>query len=217
MSGKIENMKIVLLSICIAALLHIPAQAAQDPQFRLDMDSLNLQKGVSCEIVISMVNARDAKILGVEGLENFDLVSQSHSTSTSIINRETTYQDTIYYTVMPKTSGQFTLKAIIEYNGKTYETNPLQVTIGENAANEGQTVQDLFVKTVLSHSEAYLGEKVILSYELYTRYNIQNYGFTDYTSIDGVISKDTPQDRLKAKVLHSIPLLQFAGIQVWKY
>jgi hypothetical protein len=56
---------------------------------------------------------------------------------------------------------------------------------------------DLFIKTIISHEEAYLGEKIVLSYELYSRYGIDSFGFADNVAIDGTVAKDMPENQLK--------------------
>jgi len=57
---------------------------------------------------------------------------------------------------------------------------------------------DLFLKTILPDDKIYFGQKTILSYELYSRYNIENFGFLDDINIAGFIISDVPQDKLKA-------------------
>ena len=202
MTGRIQKGIKLVLALYLAVLFCVPALAAKEPLFRLDMDSLNFQKGVSGNFVISLVNAQGARIANIEGLEQFDVLSQNQSTSTSIINGDATYQEDLYFTVMPRTAGQFTLKANIEYNGQSYETNAMQVTVSEGSANEGEPAQDLFIKTILSHSEAYLGEKVVLAYELYSRYNIVDFGFTDSIAVEGAVVKDMPEDQLRGEYVY---------------
>ena len=185
--------------IILCVIMNISAAGAyasrtQGPVFTLIMDGLNLQKGVSGGFSISMINARGATVYGVDGLEDFDVLSQNQSSSTTIANGATTYQEEIYYVIMPKTEGQFTIKAYIEYNGQIYETNEMTVEVSETAG--GGETPDLFLKTVVSHENAYLGEKIVVSYELYTRYNIDNFGFTEYISIDGAVVREIPENQL---------------------
>jgi hypothetical protein len=195
MDGKLRKSLVFALALCAAAvLLCISAAATKMPAFRLDMDSLNLQKGISANIIVSLENAPGAEIVGIEGIENFDVLSQSKSTITGNINNITTYQENITYIIMPRAAGQFMLKAYIAYNGQLYETNALQATVGENG---GKTAPDLFISTVVSHTQSYLGEKIIVTYELYSRYNIYDFGFLDNFAIDGAVAKDIPANRLK--------------------
>jgi len=176
MAGKKQKGLLLGLTLCMSVLFCTPALAAQEPLFLLDIDTLNLQKGVSCTLVVTLANAQGAQIVNIEGLENFDVLSQSQSTSTSYVGQDMTYQENLYITLMPKATGQFSLQAIIQFGGQSCETNALEVTIREGGAGDEEALPDLFVKTVMSHTEAYLGEKVILTYELYTRYSVENFG-----------------------------------------
>ena len=204
MNGKWQKYIIYIIAMrIIAALLYIHVHADSEPAFRIDMDSLNLQKGVSGNIVISMKNAQGAEIVGIEGIENFDILSQSQSSVTNIIGGAAEYENSYHYTVMPKNTGRFTLKAYILFDGKTFETNALEIKIGENSVdNGGEAAQDLFIKTIISHTEAYAGEKIVLTYELYSRYSIDGYGFLSDFAIDGAVVKDIPENQLKSEYVY---------------
>lgn len=193
---------IVIILASTLCFTTIPAQAAGDAVFRMDIDSLNLRKGVSANIVISLENAQGARVQNIEGIEGFDILSQSQSTSTSFINGEVTYRIDFHYTVMPKAAGQYTLKANIQYNGQNHETNALQVSISETSGNENESAQNLYIKTIISNEEAYLGEKIVITYELYSRYSIENFGFRDPITIDGVLTKEIPGNQPKAEYVY---------------
>ncbi|MCL1974573.1 MAG: BatD family protein [Firmicutes bacterium] len=202
-----KGLKICLGAIIVFAFLIIfacnaIAEGATDTEFRLEMDNLNMQIGVSSYLTLTIINAQGAKITGIAGIDDFDVLSQNSGTSINMINGQSSFQENRQYIIMPKTAGMFFLKAIIEYQGQTYETNTLQVKVAESSSSEKAAEADLFVTTKLSKAEAYLGEKLIITYELYTRYNIENYGFTDYTSIEGIIAKDIPQDQLKNEYVY---------------
>ena len=202
MTGKKYKNIFLLLMLIISILAPSNRVLAKDPQFLLDIDSSNLQKGKSTKLVLSIVNAHGAKLSQINGLENFDVLSTNQSTSTQIINGDMTYQNDITYIIMPKSTGQFTLEGIIEYKGKTYKTNLLNINVSEAKDLPQENLSDLFIKTVLSDSEIYIGQKVILAYELYSRYNIEDYGFRDNIEIDGFILSDVPQDKLKAEYVY---------------
>ncbi|HXK97582.1 MAG TPA: BatD family protein, partial [Limnochordia bacterium] len=208
MAGKLR--KVVVLSVVLQAVI-ICGTAQAAPEFRLSMSSLNLQQGVSATMTLSLINAQGADILEVEGLEHFDVVSRSQSTSISIVNASTSHQVDVIYTIIPKDTGQFTLKAKVRYGGTIYESNALQVTVSEVPASDEKAEGDLFIRTVLSKDEIYLGEKVVLTYELYSRYSIESAGFVDYTAIDGVVAKETPRDQLRSEYVY------FDGVRYAKY
>jgi len=202
MAGNRRKAAVVFLVLCIAAVLGAPALAAGEPEFRIDMDRLQLQQGVGTDLVVSMINARGAEIERIDGLEHFDVLSRSHSTSLRIVNGVSTEQIDVQYTIAPKTAGQFVLKAVFRYDGKIYESNELQVTVSDAPPDGGQADGDLFVRTVLSHEEAYLGEKIVVVYELYSRYRIENFGFSDYVAVDGAVAEDATPNPPEAEYVY---------------
>ncbi len=207
MTGKKLKLRSFFIIFIISAGILMTqgiAMAQTTPQYRLDIDSLNLHKGVSANLVLSMIDAQGAELSSISGLENFDVVSSSNSTSTQMVNGATTYEEDVNYVILPKKVGKFTLRGSVKYNGGTYQTNQLQINVSEadsTNAKSGET-QDYFIKTILSASEAYIGQKVVLAYELYSRYNIENFGFLGDTGIKDFISKDVPEDKLQAEIAY---------------
>lgn len=194
---------IFLILILIVAILGSQASVlAANPEFRLEIDSLNPQKGMSTNLILSMVNAQGARLLSIEGLENFEILNSGQSTSTHVINGDITHQSDIRYVIMPKNAGQFTLQGTVEYKGTQYWTNKITVNVRESENIDEGEVEDLFIKTIVSDDEIYSGQKVVLSYELYSRYNIEDYGFLDNVEIDGFIISEMPRDELKANYVY---------------
>jgi len=193
----------ILLFIVLSSifLLHSNVQAKQ-PQFRLDADSIKMSRGESTNLVLSIIDAQNADVDSIQGIENFDVVSQNSSMSTQIINGDATIQRSIKYTIMPKKTGKFTLCGNVDYNGSIYQTNVLQIEVVEVNNIQDEGAKDIFVKTILSDNEIYLGQKVVLTYELYSRYNIENFGILDKTDINGFIKKEISEDKLKAEYVY---------------
>jgi len=202
MTGKKVKMCFVLLIIIISVLGTYGNVLAKNPEFRLDIDSLNLQKGAGTTLVLSLVNADGAQVSEITGLENFEVMSTNQSNSTQIINGDITIQRNISYVIMPKTVGQFKLQGIIKYSGNTYQTNEITVNVSEAKNLPSEEVSDLFIRTVISSDEIYLGQKVVMTYELYSRYNIEDYGFRENIEIDGFLLSDVPEDKLKAEYVY---------------
>ncbi len=198
MTGKRLKAILILLIITSINFLTTGSVLAKEPQFRLDIDSLSLKKGVSTNLTLSLINAQNVKSVEIEGLDNFDVLTSSQSTSTHIVNGDITRQTDVTYIIMPKNTGEFTLLGSVEYNGKTYKTNELKVSVKEGDNNAAGEQQDVFVKTILSSDDVYYGQKIALTYELYSRYNIENFGFLDVVNLDGFIMNDMPDGDLKA-------------------
>ncbi|SHJ81595.1 BatD family protein [Paramaledivibacter caminithermalis] len=204
MTGKKSKLRIFFIILIIASIFFLMQGSvlAETPQFRLDIDSLNLEKGVSTNLVLLLVNAKGAKVVDIKGLENFDIVSKSNATTTQIINGDMTYEKRFNYVIIPKNIGEFILQGSVEYNGVTYQTNKLKVNVSKASASKKEEVKDLFVKTILSNDTIYFGQKVALSYKLYSRYNIESFGFADSPNIKDFISNDIPEDKLKANYIY---------------
>lgn len=199
--GYIRFILVLLITVFISSFAQGLA-LAEETQFRLDIDSLNLPMGVSSNLVITMNNADGAQVQEVKGIENFNIISTSQATSTQIINNKIANQKAIHYDIMPKKTGQFTLQASVRFNGRTYLTNELQITVSEAIKKSEAEAEDLFLKTLLTDDEIYFGQKVGLTYELYSRYNIENYGFIENLALDGFISKEVGQEQLKANYVY---------------
>ncbi len=202
MTGKKSKAAFILFITAAFMILAKGGVLAKEPQFRLDIDSLNMEKGVSSSLVISLVNARGAEVKEIKGLENFNVLSSRQSASTRIINGDTSFQTDIYHIIMPKDTGNFVLKGIVEYNGVTHETNELKINVEKANAVERGEAEDLFVEAHVSNEDIYFGQKVALVYELYSRYNIENFGFLDDFNIDGFIISHVPEDKLKANYVY---------------
>ncbi|NLO40062.1 MAG: protein BatD [Ruminiclostridium sp.] len=200
MTGKKRRMGWICIILILPFMLNLTAGAAtaKDAEFTLTIDSLNLQMGISGNLVLSLVNAQNAKVTEIKGLDSFDVLSSSQSTSTQIINGDMTNKKELFYIIMPKQTGQFALQAAIEHNGQTYLTNELTVNVSESAGSSEEEAEDLFIKTVISQTKLVPGQKAVLTYELYSRYNIENFGFLDSITLDGFIASDTPEDQLQA-------------------
>ena len=198
MPGRIKKIFMAMVFFAAAAL-SVPVHAAE-ASFSLDIESLNLQTGVGAQMVLTTVNAPGASVAGMEGIEEFDVYSQTRSTSTTISGGETIVREEIYYSIVPRRAGTFTLIAYIEFEGEFYVTDALVINVSDEAVSGGNP--ELFLRTILSDDEPFLGEKIVLTYELYSRVNIQDYGFTEYIAIDGVVAYETPDDRLEAEYVY---------------
>ncbi|HAA42789.1 MAG TPA: protein BatD, partial [Ruminiclostridium sp.] len=204
MAGKKTNFKIVFITTLLITFLlaaNIPVWG-NTPEFRLDIDSLKLSRGESTTLAVSIVNAQNAEIVDIEGIDNFRIVSTSTSDGTQIINSQVTHTRTYRHVIIPKFTGEFTLVAKIRYNGSIYETNELTVTVTDSPPAEEEEAKDLFIKTVLSENEIYYGQKAVLTYEFYSRFNIERLGFLDDIKLDSFITQEIENDNLSYDFLY---------------
>lgn len=111
------------------------------------------------------------------------------STSIQLINGAMTSSKTFSFVLQPRAEGKFTIgKATINANGNTYSSKEIVVTVQKGSANQQTQRQapknrndpevsgkDLFLKTEVSRSKAYIGQQITVEYKLYFRVNIRNY------------------------------------------
>jgi hypothetical protein len=216
MTGKKENKKNIrknkckalkkkacfLSTLIILILLLSISSFSAEPEFRLDIDNLNLQKGVSTSLKVLIINTNEGEVKRIDGLENFEIMSSQQSISTSIVNGKTTVKKEINYTIMPMQTGEYKLQGIIEHKGKEYKTNILTVNVSENKGGIEGEQEEVFVKTVISEDEVFFGQKLILTYELYTRYNIDDMGFPEGITVDGFIQNDIETDSRRGEYVY---------------
>lgn len=206
MTGKRMKVRISFILCLITTLILLTegsVLAKKEAEFRLDIDSLNLEEGVSTNLVFSIINANGCKDLVIDGLDNFDVLSTSQSTSTRIINGDTTSQIDVTYVLMPKKEGEFTLQGSINYKGDIRKTNSLKVNVSKrNDDVHNEEVKDIFLKTLISDDEIYFGQKIGLTYELYSRYSIESYGFADQIGFDDFMVNEVANDDLKGNYVY---------------
>ena len=117
---------------------------------------------------------------------NFMILSgPNESTSMQIINSSVSGSKTYSYYLQAKGMGKFTIQsASINYNGKIFKSNPVAITVVKGSPKQNTQAQsnstisnkeigeNLFVRAVADHDQAYMGQQVTVTYELYTRLGI---------------------------------------------
>ena len=129
-------------------------------------------------------NLNALKNFNPPSLKEFRVLSgPNQSTSMQIINGVSSSSLTLSYILMPNTTGVFTIgSASIQYEEKTFTTDPIKVTIvkasqkpkddsGKQISNE-EIAKNLFIRATIDKNRVYLGEQVTVTYKLYTRLNI---------------------------------------------
>ena len=190
MTGRKKHL-ISIIFICCLILITTSNIFAEDT-ITVEMENTNLEVGTSVNLIINISNNDPIKNINISGVQNFELISNSQSTSTETINGKSIFKKSFNVVLMPELIGEYNIMAIIEFEDRTEESNIISVTVKKNSMNTEEEKEDLFVEVTASKDNCYFGERLLITYDLYTRYNISEYGFTDEVSIDGVILKDIP-------------------------
>jgi len=142
--------------------------------------------------------------------KNFYVLSGPNtSSSIQIVNGKMSSIKTYTFVLQAKNKGSITLTAAsVKYKGKIYSGNPITLNVGAATAQQpgkqSQTKsrkdteisgQDLYIKTLLSRQNAYLGEQIILTYKLYFRAQVRGYNFEKMPSYAGFWTEEFQMPR----------------------
>lgn len=204
--------KYILLAVFTLAMLtvldsEIKFQAYVDRTRVGYMEDFRLTLEISGDSVDEVVQPK------LDNITDFNIVSSSSSSSSSISivnNRmERTTTRSFIYTLSPKSTGTFLIPPVsINLNRQTYTSDPISITVVEGTTQappqpsrsldprgqrqtEFDNIQDnLFIKTEINKKEFFRGEPIILSYVLYSRYDISNLSFSDVPNYEGFWKDD---------------------------
>ncbi|HFC00942.1 MAG TPA: hypothetical protein ENJ53_09085 [Phaeodactylibacter sp.] len=129
-------MKKVLNLSCILMLFVFQAKAnfiQGNPEFSVQVSQSSVLLGNDIEVTFMLKNA-EGKQFEAPQFEGFDIVGgPNQSTSISIINGMTTQSSSYSYLLKPTKTGTFFIPpAFIEVDGKTLETQPIEILVLEN-------------------------------------------------------------------------------------
>ncbi len=146
----------------------------------------------------------------VNGLSNFRppsfggfriLSGPNQSSSMQIINGKVSGSITYSYILQPTNIGGYSIgSASVEYGGKSYNTNTLNVKVEKGTPqqqkenNGGYSQQELaknvFIVAEANKTRAALGEQITVTYKLYTKLNIASPQITKLPSYEGFWAED---------------------------
>ena len=95
----------------------------------LKADKIQLSTDEVVHVNLTIDGQIDGGQIGIEGLENFDIVGQQSSQSIQIINGKTTQVQTQKITIQPKSVGTFEVRAIAQENGQQIQSNTATLSV----------------------------------------------------------------------------------------
>lgn len=192
---KGNNKKFILILILFITGLHFNS-LAQD--FNATVDKTTVGQYEHFQVYFTF-NGSD-----INGLSNFRppsfqgfrvLSGPNQSTSMQIINNKVSASLTFSYILQPTNVGEFTIgSASVDYNGKTYRTNPLKISVvkgtpQQRKESDGITSDELsknvFIVAEASKTRAFIGEQITITYKLYTKLNIASPQITKLPQYQG--------------------------------
>jgi hypothetical protein len=175
-------MKKLLIILFFFLPLHIFAQ-----KFVSSVDETTVADNQHFEVsfTFSGKNINGTRNFKPPKFRNFLVLSgPNQSTSIQIINGVQSGSLSYNYVIQSKKIGTFSIgTASIEYNGESFKTKPIKITVVKGSSKPKNQKQDatvsdeeiaknLFIRAVVDKRKAYLGEQVTVTYKLYTRLNI---------------------------------------------
>ena len=154
----------------------------------VDNNKVGINDRFQVSFTFSGTDINSAKNFSPPSFQHFLILSgPNQSSSMEIINSAVSASLTFSYYLQAKGTGKFNIEsASIDYNGKTYKTEPILIEVVGGSTkpnNNGSTAQqpiitqkdigdNLFVKASADKQKVYIGEPVTVTYKLYTRLNI---------------------------------------------
>ena len=173
-----------LIAILLAGGIQVCAQ-----QFSVSADRTVVGQNERFQVYFTMSNADLNKISNFKApdFRGLHVLSgPNQSTSMQIINGKTDSQLQLSYLVYASEVGEITLgSASINYNGKTYTTQPVKIKVEkaspqvqqQNQGNSSASVEKELAKGIFIAAEAdrksvTVGQQVLVTYKLYTKYDV---------------------------------------------
>jgi len=179
------------LTILFFLLIAISAQA--QVLFKAEVNARNMVIGNTVRYSVTMENL-DSRTFKPPSFEGFNVVSgPSTSMSSTTINGVTTSEFRYTYVLEPKAIGEYTIPAATAmHNNKPLKSNLVKVIVQKGKGGEktqGELSENMkskmFVRAVPSSDTAYVGQQVILNYNIYYNTNVQRFDQTTEPEYEG--------------------------------
>lgn len=188
----------------ILLLISLLSSAAAN-EFTVKVSSTTVEVGQRFQVTFS-INSQGGNFSSPR-FEGFRVLSgPNQSQSMQVINGKVTQSNSISYVLVAQKEGTYTIGAAsIETGGKTKKTKPVKIKVVANNPNGAATQRNknrqrkteaeqlkeyVFVKATVDKREAYVGEKVTVSYKLYSRLNLSGLDLESPTRFTGFWTQD---------------------------
>jgi hypothetical protein len=154
-------------------------------------------------------NAGDPEMPDVSDFASY-MGSSGTSQNIQIINGQMSVSKSISFTYIATTLGKFSIPpAVLKFGGKEYRSQPIQIEIIKTSqqpqtqqrrapqmpsdqAQDQSIENNLFLKVSTNKRRVYVNEPVILSYKIYTRVSVTQYGINKAPETAGFWTEEFP-------------------------
>lgn len=198
-----KRMKRAFLTYILLLVSMVCSAAANE--FTVKVSSSTVEVGQRFQVTFT-INAQGGNFSS-PSFEGFRVLGgPNQSQSMQVINGTVTQSNSISYVLVAQKKGTYTIGAAsIESGGKTKKTEPVKIQVVDNDPNgaaaqrnknqqrktEAEQLKEyVFVKATVDKREAYVGEKVTVTYKLYSRLNLSGLDLEEPTRFTGFWTQD---------------------------
>ncbi|MAD74770.1 MAG: hypothetical protein CML20_08265 [Rheinheimera sp.] len=180
---------VMLLSMLLGTMLSTPAFAISELTARVDKNPVMLGESIVLEVTAdSRVPANSINFRVLDS--NFTVMVPSVNQSTRVINGDASHSTTWTVTMLPKTSGTFTIPAFTIDN---VSSKPLSVEIVPVQQGSGQ-LRDVFLQSELSSNNLMVQQMVYYDVTIFFSGDIQRGSLTE-PQLDDALIQQVGQDK----------------------
>ena len=163
-------------------------------QFEASVDRTRTSQSEPIRLTLSITSDKQlSQVTPAFELKNFHVEGPATNTRMEMRNANITFSRELTYVLYAKQAGTFTIGPFqLEMDGERYETKPITVEIvqGASRSQAGQADDPIFVLARADHEQAYVGQQVTVSYDLFYRVQLRNVSFNKLPTFVGFWTED---------------------------
>ena len=191
----------LLLPFLLAAAFFAPAVFSQEITFNATVDRNSVSTGDPIKLTLTLSNAPMNSSIAPPDLGGLVIVQGPFDqNSFSMMGGKTTSSISRSYYLQATRPGDYTIgAATARVGGGTINSKPISIHVvkGESTGPSNSTLNqaqendpNLFCTISLSKSKAYVGEQIVATYTLYSRYSQLQPGDYDLPKLDGFLAEE---------------------------
>lgn len=125
--------------------------------------------------LLSVVIPGGSAQVDVSAITDFKVIPQGTSTSVQVINGQVSREARYNYAILPLKEGRLAIPSLtVRMDGKTYQTDPIMISVEQSKEAPEPGEQPLFVEAWVSKTTPFAGQQVIYTFRLYNSVKIAN-------------------------------------------
>ena len=214
---KIKKIFLVIISCFINVLVY-----ASNIEMYSSVNKTSVALNETLQLTISIKgDSKSLPYFSLPTLKDFNIYGSSQSKNMSIVNGNVTNTVNYIYTLSPKKIGEYEIPSFkLEYNGQTYETDPVKITVSQAQTANSVSVQNtqipkqkqtsqvynfdtskaIFVESKVDKKTAYINEKVIYTFSFYTSVNVLSNPSYQAPNFMGFFTGNTTQNNYRTQI-----------------